>query len=94
MRHAIQRHRYRRQTQREQQYKLKLSFRRQHRPYDDRDRETDEQQVGEHIRDGHGQKLGITLATAAAWVGEDLPVVGEGAAFGQVGDDDGNEGGG
>lgn len=51
-----------------------------------------EEEVREDVANGHGYKLCVALSTLAAWVGCDLPVVGEGLAFGKIRDDDRYEG--
>jgi hypothetical protein len=59
---------------------------------DDGDGEEDEEEVGDDVAHGHGEELGVPLTALTAGVREDLPVVGKGAALGEVADDDGDEG--
>ena len=75
----------------EEEHELDLALGRHLAAEDDGDGDEDEEQVRDDVADGHGQELRVPLATLAAGVGEDLPVVGEGSALGQVADDDGDE---
>lgn len=61
---------------------------------DDGDGEDDEEEVRGHVGDAHGDELHEGLPALGAGVGDDLPVVRYGVAFGEVGDEDSDEGGG
>ena len=75
----------------EEENELDLALERHRAAQDDGDREDDEEDVGEDVARGESKELGETLTALGAWVGEDLPVVVEGLAFGEVADDDGYE---
>lgn len=79
-------------TETEEEDQLNLALGRHLAAEDDRDGDEDEEQVRDDVADGHGEELRVPLAALAAGVGEDLPVVGEGLALGEVADDDGDEG--
>ena len=59
---------------------------------DDGDGEHDQEQVSDDVASPHGDELRIALATLRPRVRGDLPVVVEGLALGQGGDDHGDEG--
>ena len=79
--------------QTEQHAQQRLAPRRQPAAHHDRHGEHDEQQVREDVADRDGEQLRVALPAARARVGRDLPVVGKGLALGEVGDEDGEEGG-
>lgn len=62
------------------------------RERDDGDRKDDEHDIRDNVGNAHGHELSVTLSTMWSWVGDNLPVVGEGVAFGEGGDDDADEG--
>ena len=83
------------QSQRKKQYQDDLLCELELRGQDDRDGEDDKQHIREGAADGGGEQVGVALATRAAGVGGHGPVLGErGPAFGEVGDQDREEGGG
>ena len=59
---------------------------------DDGDRKDDEDNVCKDVGDTHGHQLGITLAAVWAWIGNDLPIMGEGLTLGEGCDDDADKG--
>ena len=79
--------------QTKQDAQQRLAPRRQPAARDDRHGEDDQQQVREDVARRDGQQLRVALAAARARVGRNLPVVGERLALGEVGDQDGEEGG-
>lgn len=58
----------------------------------DWDGEDDEEEVGDDVACAHGDELGVPLATLRSGVRYHLPIVGEGATFGESCDDDADEG--
>lgn len=58
----------------------------------DGDGKDDEHQVGEDVADGHGDELDIALSALTTRVRQDLPVMSEGVAFGDIANDNGEEG--
>ena len=79
------------QAKREEEDKLDLPPEAHLALDDDRDGEEDEQKIGKHVAGGHGYDLGEALPALRTGVWQYLPVMGEGTAFGQVGDDDGDK---
>lgn len=90
--HTVQRDADGEQCQTEEQDEQDLALPRDLRGHNDGDGEGDEQQVGEDVAAAHDEHLREALATFAARVGNHLPVVREGLALDQVGDDDGDKG--
>ena len=58
------------------------------RAKDDRDRESDQQEICHNVAAAHRDDLREAGPAVRAWVGSDLPVVGDGMAFTQRGSDD------
>lgn len=80
------------QAERKQDEELELPAKLHVALDNDGDGEDDEHQVGEDVAGGHCDELDIALATLTTRVRQDLPVVSEGVAFGEIADDDGDEG--
>jgi hypothetical protein len=57
----------------------------------DGDREKYEKEVGDNIRGAHRDELCETLPALWSWIWNDLPIICDGSAFSQVGDDDSDE---
>lgn len=80
------------QAQREEQDELYFSADRHGAADNDGNGKDDEEQVGKNVARGHGDELHVALTALSAWIGQDLPIVVERLAFGEVTDDDGNKG--
>lgn len=80
------------QAERKQDEELELPAKLHVALDNDGDGEDDEHQVGEDVAGGHCDELDIALATLTTRVRQDLPVVSEGVAFGEIANDDGDEG--
>lgn len=76
----------------EEQCEHGFAWERHVRVEDEGDGEDDEEEVGRYVGYGHGDELGVALSAFGAGVGDDLPVVRDGAALDEVGDYDGNHG--
>jgi hypothetical protein len=80
------------QAERKEEEELELSAELHVALDNDGDGKDDEHQVGEDVAGGHCDELDIALATLTTRVRQDLPVVSEGVAFGEIANNDGNEG--
>jgi hypothetical protein len=59
---------------------------------DYRDRENDEEYVGNDIRYSHGEQMGVALTTFGSRIRNDLPVVADRLALGESRNEDGDKG--
>jgi hypothetical protein len=79
------------QAKTEEQNKLGLALHAHGAVDDDRHGKQYQQQIRENVAHPGGEQVYISLAAVAPWVGQYLPVVVEGSAFGQVANDDGDK---